>query len=268
MAAERAKPLPRSTVIKLASVLGLEDDAFIVGGQALNLWAERYAPGRQDLIAFGPFTSKDIDYYGHRAAAQKLADALGGKVHLPGPDDHTPNSAVVSASIDGINVEIDFLSDVAGVKVNALERDAVELIVPVRGGSGIDELAIPVMHPLHCLQSRIANVVTLGRSYEVALRQLAAAPIVLEAYVDEMLGRGEVREATVTLKRLFDYLRTDIAARACPDLPMRDPVEIFATFQRDPRLDWRFRWFNLRSMRRTLAAKRRRKAGGRGPSAI
>lgn len=256
MAAERAEPLARSIVLKLASVLGLEDNAFIVGGQALNLWAERYAPGRAELISFGPFTSKDLDYFGHRAAAEKLAAALGGEVHLPGPDDHTPNSAVVTAQIDGTDVEIDFLWDVMGVKANALEREAVELLVPVRGGE-IEELAIPVMHPLHCLQSRIANVVTLGRSDGVALRQLAAAPIVLEAYVDEMLRLGETREASVTLQRLFDYLRSDMAARACPDLPMRDPATVLAAFQRDRRLDWRFRWFNLRAMRRKLAAKRR-----------
>jgi hypothetical protein len=44
LAADRAKPLACSTVIKLASVIELKDDAFIVGGQALNLWAGRYAP--------------------------------------------------------------------------------------------------------------------------------------------------------------------------------------------------------------------------------
>ncbi len=260
MAAERSKPLPRTTVIKLASVLSLEDNAFIVGGQALNLWAERYSPGRPELISFGPFTSKDLDYFGHRVAAEKLAAALGGQVHIPGPDDHTPNSAVVSATVDGIAIEIDFLSDIIGVGAKALTHDAVELIVPIRG-DGVDVLEIPVMHPLHCLQSRVANVVSLGRRDDVALRQLAAAPIVLQAYIDEMLETGDVREAGAVLQKLFAYLRSDIAARQCPDLPMRDPVDILATFQRDKRLALSFRWFNLRSMRRKLATKRRRRLG-------
>ncbi|MBB3862523.1 hypothetical protein GGQ88_003824 [Novosphingobium hassiacum] len=257
MAGDRKEPLARTTVIKLAAVLGLEDNAFIIGGQALNLWAERYAPQREELIAFGPFTSKDLDYFGHREAAKKLASALKGKVHYPGPDDHTPNSAVVTATIDGIDLEIDFLSNVMGVRANALERNAVELIVPVNG-DGVDELALPVMHPLHCLQSRVANVVNLGRQDDVALRQLAAAPIVLEAYVDEMLAAGEVKEAKAVFQHLFQFLRSDIAGRQCPDLPMRNPAEVLATFQRDRRIDWRFRWFNLRSMRRKL---RRRKRG-------
>lgn len=256
MAGDRAAPLERSTVIKLASVLGLEDHAFIVGGQALNLWAERYAAGRPELIQFGPFTSKDLDYYGHRAAAEKLAVALGGELRVPPPDDHTPNSAVVSAEIDGRRVEIDFLTDVIGVKANALEREAVELVVPVRG-EAVEELVIPIMHPLHCLQSRVGNIVGLGRGDDVALRQLAAAPIVVAAYIDEMLGLGDVKEATATLRGLFEYLRSDLRGRSCHELSMRDPAEILARFLTDGRLDRRFRWFNLRSMRRTLGARRR-----------
>lgn len=162
----------------------------------------------------------------------------------------------MTATIDGIDLEIDFLSDVMGVKANALERDAVELVVPVRG-EGVDELVLPVMHPLHCLQSRVANVVTLGRRDDVAMRQLAAAPIVLQAYIDEMLVAGDVKEAKLVLQQLFEFLRSDIAARKCPELPMRNPAEILAAFQRDRRLDLRFRWFNLRSMRRTLRSRRR-----------
>jgi hypothetical protein len=252
LTAKRREPLGPKTVIKLASVLVLEDGAFIVGGQALNLWAERYAPGWPDLVAYGPFTSKDLDYFGYRKAAQKLAAALGGRMLVPRPDDHTPNTALVIATIDGREVEIDFLSNVMGVRANALERDAVELLVSLTDGGS---LAVPIMHPLHCLQSRIANIVALGRRDEAALRQLAAAPIVLQAYIDEMLRVGDVREAMTTIKALFDYLRSDPNARSCPDLPMRDPASIITAYLRDNRLDWRFRWFNLRAMRRRLGRR-------------
>jgi len=155
LTAERREPLSPQTVIRLASVLGLKDGAFVVGGQALNLWAERYAPGWPDLIAYGPFTSKDLDYFGYQKAARKLAVALGGRMVVPRPEDHTPNTALVIAAIDGREIEIDFLSNVMGVRANALERDAVELLVSLPDGGS---LAVPIMHPLHCLQSRIAIV--------------------------------------------------------------------------------------------------------------
>ncbi|VDC50098.1 hypothetical protein [Brevundimonas mediterranea] len=87
--------LPPETVLKLVSILRLDDDAFVVGGQAFNIWAERYAGDDPALLEFGPFTSKDLDYFGHLQAATKLATALQGKLNIPSLDDHTPNAAKV-----------------------------------------------------------------------------------------------------------------------------------------------------------------------------
>lgn len=38
--------------------------AFLVGGQALNLWAERYSAAAPELDYYGPYTSKDVDFFG------------------------------------------------------------------------------------------------------------------------------------------------------------------------------------------------------------
>jgi hypothetical protein len=40
------------------------DNIVLIGGQALNLWAERYSDRAADLAAAAPFTSKDIDFCG------------------------------------------------------------------------------------------------------------------------------------------------------------------------------------------------------------
>jgi hypothetical protein len=71
-------PLPPEAVIDIASILGEDQDTFIVGGQALNIWAEYYAGSANELNAYRPFTSKDIDYFGYRAAAERLAARIGG----------------------------------------------------------------------------------------------------------------------------------------------------------------------------------------------
>lgn len=255
LTAERQEPLDRESVIRLASVLSLaEDNAFVVGGQALNLWAERYAPTVPTLADFGPFTSKDLDYFGLRKAAEKLAATLEGKVLYPDQEDSGPNSAVVSVNLNGVEMEIDFLWNVIGVEPKSLSKYAAELLVPVKEGHAF--IAIPVMHPLHCMQSRVANVTQLGRSDEVALRQLAAAPYVLEAYIDEVLEMGELKEAKLVLRDLFHYLLRDIQGKKIPTLDMRDPLEIIRSLRTDKRLDWRYRWFNVRSMIVKLRAKR------------
>lgn len=38
--------------------------AFLVGGQALNLWAESYSAAAPELDSYGPYTSKDVDFFG------------------------------------------------------------------------------------------------------------------------------------------------------------------------------------------------------------
>ena len=46
--------LPPELEIDLASILTLEDGAFVVGEQALNLWAEYYARRTDELERYRP----------------------------------------------------------------------------------------------------------------------------------------------------------------------------------------------------------------------
>jgi len=138
----------------------LEDGVFIAGGQAINLLAERYPQRTDDLVAYGPYTSKDLDYFGQKQAAEKLAEALGGRIALPEGDNHTPSSAQVTVEINGEVVVIDFLTHVMGVRDANPEAGALELVFPATIAGRPGEVVLPVMHPLHCLQSRVANIHT------------------------------------------------------------------------------------------------------------
>lgn len=242
-------------VYDLAGILQLSDKAFIVGGQALNLWAERYSQVPQ-LAAYGPYTSKDIDYFGRREAAKKLADALGGTLRIPQADDHTPQTAVVTATIDGQEIEIDFLWHVKGVDADSLEKQAVEMQLTVRVAGKTGELRVPIMHPFHCMQSRLANVVDLRRDTDLSLRQLEASPIVLRGYLSEVLNNGGHKHVTGVLQALYDYLLSDPVGRKAHKAMKNDPAAILDHFQNDERLDARWRELSLASMRRTLADRR------------
>ena len=171
--------LPQRIVEKVMDLTAPVEGALLVGGQALNFWAERYSENAPELSDYAPFVSKDIDFFGTGTVAAKIAERLGGRVQYPKANDHTPKAAVVHATIEGHELEIDILSNVIGPPADKLLKQMVIMDFPMRSGG--DETAIPlaVMHPLHCLQSRAANVITLGRNYDVAKRQLNAAPIVL-----------------------------------------------------------------------------------------
>jgi len=87
------------------------------------------------------------------------------------------------------------------------------------------------MHPLHCLQSRIANLVKLQRRDDTARRQAEAAPIVLRASLSQALDDGDTRHVTKTPGALFDYLRKDIHGREAHRHMSSDPIDIFFRFE-------------------------------------
>jgi hypothetical protein len=239
--------VPPEVVLELGSILSLKDHAFLVGGQALNLWAERYSSA-SELKLYGPYTSKDIDYFGHREAAKKLADALHGEVAYPTPDDMTPHTAIVTADVAGQHLIIDFIDTVLGVQPNRLEKRALEITAPIKIDGETGTLLIPVMHPLHCFQSRIANRFTLRRSDDLAERQLQASVYVVREYLREMLSNGQVDEAIATIRDLFGYLKSDVNGRKAWSVLKFDPISIFGELSADPRLDERYRGKTVKPM--------------------
>lgn len=88
------------------------------------------------MALYRPYTSKDLDYFGGREAAEKLAAGLGGRVLFPDMDNQTPQTAIVQARLNGHDIEIDFLGHVLGVRPKALQDQVVELIVPYRRDAG------------------------------------------------------------------------------------------------------------------------------------
>lgn len=228
----------------------------MIGGQALNIWAERYYENSDELAYYGPYTSKDLDYFGQAAAAEKLAGLIGGKVLVPQSDDHTPESARVEATIDGHLVEVDFLTHVKGVPDDRLQQSAADLIFQVKTPEGLGELKVPIMHPFHCLTSRVANVIELHRRDDTAKRQLEAAPLVLREYINEMLASNRHSDATNTLQALFQYLRSDPNGRKAHTVMENDPAAIFNWFADDERINQRYREYNVATMRRQIANRR------------
>jgi len=252
--------LAQEDVIAIASVLNLKDGVFVVGGQALNLWAERYASNTKELAAYGPFTSKDVDYFGYREAAAKLADALGGIVRYPQNDDATVSTAVVEATVNGKHATIDFIGSVLGVRLRSLEKRVVEIAVPASITDRSCIITIPIMHPVFCLQSRIANVLHAAthRTDMIAMRQLHAAPIVVREYILEALELGEDREASECIQEIFQYMKTDEIGRIAHRKLDIDPLDIIHSVAEHPGFDARFRKHNISSIIRETEERRKR----------
>jgi hypothetical protein len=179
-------------VLEIASKFEVDDDAFVIGGQATNFWAWFYREKEPTLQLAGPFTSEDIDYFGTQDVARNVADALGGTLYVPEPGEHTPNTAQIVTDFNGKRLVIDFLGSVLGVHDREIRRgvSVFEVSAEIAGQSA--SVLIKVMHPLLCLKSRIISMLhpATRRSDRIARRQLEAAMVIVSRFIEDAVADG------------------------------------------------------------------------------
>jgi hypothetical protein len=255
-------------VIKIVSNLTVDDEAFIVGGQATFLWAGFYETMQPELEKYKPFTSKDIDYYGGVQAAEKLAEAIGGTVKTPDKDSmNSPSTAIVEANMNGRPIIVDFLHDIIGVKREEFRNGVTTIMLRSEDGSTIE---VAVMHPVLCLKSRIGNIMSPAtqRRDEIAIRQINAAWWVVRTYIDDALEDNDHKEAVHCLSDLFCFLRSHQFGRNAHDVTGTDVLDILKHFVDDTRLDERWRKRTLipaiEKIESRREARARRATGGMG----
>jgi hypothetical protein len=247
-------------VIHIASKLTIHDKTFVIGGQAVNLWAWFYRGRHPYLASDAPFTSQDIDYFGDISAAKRFAEAVGGTLVRPDGDTmNTSQTALVRIELRDQVVTIDFLGSVIGVGDRELRAGISELVVTVDADGPTSELRIPVMHPVLCVKSRIGNMLSPAtrRNSSLSQRQLEASIAVLEVYLDEVIADGDSREMKVCLKALYTYLRSHEYGRVAHRELQVDLLSIIRRFADDERLDARYRRNQIAGMLKTIEQRRR-----------
>ena len=139
----------------LLDVIG-RTGAVLVGGQAVNLWSERYQREAEPWQSLRPFTSVDVDLLGSQVDAKACAEGVGGTLELPDDPAHTPNAAKVRCR--NPDIDLDILHTVNGLNT----AEAVQTAVRLRH----QNIRLRVLHPVLCLESKTVNLITLDQSIE------------------------------------------------------------------------------------------------------
>lgn len=250
----------RETVALLRKLQPARDRLVLVGGQALNYWAEHYRPRIPQFAAEAPFASKDIDFAGDRKTVQACAALLGESVvnvFLPPTLDATPESGVVLFLDDnGSEWRIDFLRMVAGVKDDKLHKLAILVEATEADGTPLG-VEFRVMHPLLCLMSRAYNIVRFDKyKTEHAFRQYRASiPCLREFMLDLLVDGTYVRDVLRLTEQIVDFCSSRLAITAM-ELGGADPFD--SLIADDPRLPPEFRELRYPQLREKVFAKRER----------
>lgn len=183
----------------------------LVGGQAVNFWADYYSHRVPALAREGPFTSKDIDFCGDKQAVRLCADRLRGTATVATLDDFTVNTGVVVFVDDyGIKRTIDFIDQPHGLSAAEVHRLAMPFEILDDGAE------FNVMHPVHCLESRVHNTMSLpGYDTPHALKQLRAAVLCAREFLrDILLEFDKPRDVLKLNERIFRFVTKNRHGRA------------------------------------------------------
>lgn len=96
----------------------------LIGGQAVNFWAERYLKTESALRDYAPFTSGDIDYFGSKADVEFIAGQLKRKPIYPYWRAMTALAGTIPLRVAANGSMIEVVRSIFGVKAKTIERSA------------------------------------------------------------------------------------------------------------------------------------------------
>jgi hypothetical protein len=162
--------------------------AVVIGGQAVNLWAELYQTNSPPWSELRPFTSFDLDVLGSRTDVLQCSQALEAEPFFPLPSENTVNSGKIVTQLGGSDFEIDFLHSPNGLsppEIRELARDIT-----------FENIALKVLHPLHCVESKTVNLATLPQDTgeRQDLKHLRLSLAILREYLTNLSLAGNSDE--------------------------------------------------------------------------
>lgn len=102
-----------SAVFKIRDAAG--QPYILIGGQAVNYWAERYLSTEPQLKPLQPFTSEDIDFKGRSEDVQRIARQLELPPSYPPKVQMTALAGTISFQIGGLKSNIEVIRRIPGL---------------------------------------------------------------------------------------------------------------------------------------------------------
>lgn len=157
--------------------------AILVGGQSLTFWVDYFKIPASPSDT--PYLTQDADVLATKHDARIVATELQGILRIPEPDDHTPNTAIVTYKTpDGRTLFIDFMGTLIGLTNEEIRKLAVELEHPDYG-------FIRILHPTLVLKSRIVNLYRLSSKRDTnGIEQARLAVLVAKAFFENYVASG------------------------------------------------------------------------------
>jgi hypothetical protein len=155
----------------------------LIGGQAVNFWADLYAAREPALVAMRPFTSEDIDFKGDRADVEHIAAQLKLRAVLPGRVGMTALAGSIPFAWGDIQSNIEVVRSVPGAPQN-IEKTAIQ--IEAHGH------ALRVMDPVSLFASKLELCASVSQENRQDVRHLKMLVHCVRHFLGDLVqGSGE-----------------------------------------------------------------------------
>jgi len=173
-----------SEVLKIRDAAG--QPYLLIGGQAVNYWAERYLATEPQLKSLQPFTSEDIDFKGGSADVQRIARQLELAPGYPPKVQMTALAGVIPFNFGGLKSNIEVVRRIPGVSGSV---DALAVQAEWNGKT------IRVLDPISLLACKLELIASVSQEKRRDVTHLKILLPCVRAFLNEFLQqveRGEI----------------------------------------------------------------------------
>ena len=157
----------------------------LIGGQAVNYWAERYLRTEPQLEKLQPFTSEDIDFKGNREDVQRIARQLKLHPAYPHKVEITALAGFIPIRIGDLKSAIEVVRRIPGVS-DAVDTPAVQ--------AEWEGKSIRVLNPISLLACKLELAATLPQGKRRDVPHLKILALCVRAFLSELLQQVELGE--------------------------------------------------------------------------
>jgi hypothetical protein len=133
-----------------------KEKPIVIGGQAINIWAQVYAFYFPELKQFEPFVSIDADLFGGKNLAHAISRQTGWDIDMP-HDDTSIIAAILSKKTPQGKLEVDIIREVPGITEKELKESTKEITL------GINQKYV-VPAPSILLKAKIHNLGSINQT--------------------------------------------------------------------------------------------------------
>ena len=168
-----------SEVFKLRDATG--QPYLLIGGQAVNYWAERYLASEPELESLQPFTSQDIDFKGGVEDVRRIAGQLELTPGYPPKVQMTALAGFIPFKIGDLKSAIEIVRQIPGI--SAADTPAIQA---EWGGN-----TIRVLDPISLLACKLELAATVPQGKRQDAAHLKILLPCVRAFLNELLQQVE-----------------------------------------------------------------------------